>query len=102
MLAVVPTARASFRTATACLTADYLEFDRRRRECRPYVRMFAGFAALVLIGGAIGSVPRMESIEAAGVFIVPVCGLLLVHAWQWSRLQHRLGAIRAQIQQVDS
>ena len=84
------------------LTADYLAFDRQRRQTAPYRRLFAGLTVLTLLGGAIGTVPRVESVEAAAIFILPVCGLLLANAWRWSRLQHRLGAIRAEIQRVDS
>lgn len=85
--------------AVAALMSEYLAFDQKRREARPYLQAFAGFAILVLAGGAIGAVPRVESIEAAGVLILPVCALVLLNAWRWSRLQHRLVAIRAEIRQ---
>jgi len=37
---------------------------------------------------------------AAGMFMVPAGALLLANAWRWARLNQRLGAIRAEIQQA--
>ena len=81
----------------ATLMTDYLQFDRQRRHSRPLMTTFAGFALLVLLGGAIGSVPRTESFEAAGTFIVPAGALLLANRWRRLRLNQRLDAIRAEI-----
>jgi len=88
------------KVATASLMTEYLRFDRQRRQSRPVMQTFAGFALLMLLGGAIGSVPRTESLEAAGMFMVPAGALLLANAWRWARLNQRLGAIRAEIQQA--
>jgi hypothetical protein len=84
---------------TATLMTDYLQFDRQRRYSRHLMTTFTGFALLLLVGGAIGSVPRSESFEAAGMFIVPAGALLLANAWRRSRLNQRLHAIRAEIRQ---
>src|SRR6476469_9670037 len=89
--------RSSVETAT--LMTDYLQFDRQRRQSRPFMQTFAGFALLMLIGGAIGSVPRRESFEAAAMFIVPAGAMLLANVWRWSRLNQRLDAIRAEIRE---
>jgi hypothetical protein len=101
MLTLVRGARSrQSSAATTALVADYLLFERQRRETRPYIHAFAVFAALSLIGGAAGSVPRSESIVAAAVLLLPVVVLLGRNAWRWSRLQRRLGAVRAEIQQA--
>ena len=84
----------------ASLVTDYLAFDRDRRRNRPFIQAFAGFALLALLGGAIGSVPRVESLEAASVFVVPVGALLMLNAWRWASLYRRLHAIRAEIHQT--
>lgn len=86
--------------ATTALVADYLRFEQQRRASRPYMQVFAVFAALALIGGAAGSVPRSESVVAAVVLLIPVGVLLAANAWRWSRLQRRLATIRAEIQHV--
>ena len=82
--------------------ADYLAFDRDRRHARPFLHAFAGFALLVLLGGAIGSVPRRESLEAASVLVVPAGALVLLNAWRGMSLYRRLQAIRAEIRQTVS
>jgi len=101
MLTLVHVARSPrSSSATTALVADYLRYERRRRETRPYVQVFAAFAALALIGGAAGSVPRSESIVAAAVLLMPVAALPIVNAWRWSRLHKRLYAIQAEIHEV--
>ena len=84
------------------LVADYLAFDRRRRQARPFLQAFAGFSLLALLGGAVGDVPRGESLEAATLFVLPVAAVLTAHAWRWSRLQHRLAALRAGLRRAAS
>lgn len=82
--------------------ADYLAFDHQRRQNRPLIHAFAGFTLLVLAGGAFGLVPRVESIEAASVLVVPVCGLLALNGWRSAQLHRRLREIQAEIQHVNS
>ena len=86
----------------ASLIADYLAFQRHRRQSRPLALIFAGFALMTLAGGALGTVPRIESLEAAASFIVLLAGLWLLNAWRWSRLRNRLAELRAARHQANS
>lgn len=90
------------RAAIAALMAEYLAFDRQRRANRPLIHAFSAFAVVVLGGGALGRVPRVESVEAASVLVAPVCALLALNAWRSARLRRRLSDIQAEIQRVNS
>jgi hypothetical protein len=89
-------------TAAASVITEYLALDRQRRGSRPLIVAFAGFAIGALCGGALGTVPRLESVEAATTFAVPALALTAIDVWRWLRLSRRLDRLRFDSQSVDS
>ena len=100
MFTLVHVSRSSESSATtSALVAEYLSFQRQRRESRPYLHGFGGLSVLVALGGVVGLLPPYESIVAVAVFALPAGVLLGVNLWRGLRLKARLGVLRTEIHQ---
>lgn len=76
------------------LVADFVTYERRRAERKPWLAVCFGFAVLIALGAQIGDFPLGQAAVGAALCLLPLAGMLATDAVGRRRLLKRLDRVR--------
>ena len=82
-------------SADPSLIADFIVFERRRAERKPWLAVCVGFAGLIGLGAQIGDFPVGQAAVGAALCLLPLVGMVTMNAVGRRRLLKRLARVRA-------